>query len=191
MKQSLRKKSPGRLQSAAAGAQRSDSSRRITIGQLAFQLQPTEQGIAARHAEIARRYDRAETAAAWREVRSNLRMRECRVILRLWTEAGRPIGEIADVIAAGGELGLNGYEIGAVIGFTFADYKSYGAAVGRPPVNDPAGRDQRARNSRLSGDRARTAESRRFAPTPRPEGENAGSIQRPGLPSKCNPRRRH
>jgi hypothetical protein len=102
-------------------------------GELDLQLQPTERRIAARHAEIARHYDRVETATAWREVRSNLRMRECRVILRLWTEAGRPIDEITAVIAAGGELGLRGQEIGVVIGFTFADYKNYGAAVGRHP----------------------------------------------------------
>jgi hypothetical protein len=64
---------------------------------------------------------------------ANKRLRELRTLRRLWTAAGRSTVEISEVIAAGGALDLDGWALGAMIGFTFADYKTHGRADGRHP----------------------------------------------------------
>jgi hypothetical protein len=50
------------------------------------------------------------------------------LLCRLWTTAGRPTGELDTIIAAGGAPNLDGYALGELLGFTFADYQAFGAA---------------------------------------------------------------
>src|SRR5580704_8201933 len=84
---------------------------------------------AGAHGEIARRYRRQ---SGLRD-KKNLRLAELRKLRHVRTEASQSTAEIDAVIADNGAPGLNGRDLGALLDFTFLDYKSYGAAAGRHP----------------------------------------------------------
>jgi stage V sporulation protein SpoVS len=88
---------------------------------------------AAKHAEIAARYDRARGRRTWEEISPNKRMKELQVFRRLWTKAGRSTVKIDDAIKSGRALEMHGRALGAALNVTFADYKAYGQAEGRHP----------------------------------------------------------
>jgi hypothetical protein len=98
---------------------------------------PLPAAVKAGRAVIARRYQRGPWS------RQNMRLSELRTLRRLWTETGRPTVEIEAIIAGGGALEFNGHELGALLNFTFEDYKAFDAASRRHPATiRPIGTDK-------------------------------------------------
>jgi hypothetical protein len=118
---------------------------------------------AGAHGEIARRYQRK---SGLRD-KKNLRLAELRKLRHVRTEASQSTAEIDAVIADNGAPGLNGRDLGALLDFTFLDYKSYGAAAGRHPAtirpNDATGAEIEAYLKAFHRPRKSAAKRQRYA----------------------------
>jgi hypothetical protein len=81
---------------------------------------------AAKHAEIAARYERSQKPRTWPGIFANKRLSELRALRGLRAAKGFSTIEVSEVIDDGGAVDTDGQTLGNVLNFTFAEYKELG-----------------------------------------------------------------